>query len=63
MDLDLGVSCVQSYVETFLPSSENHQQNVPLGIPQMHYGAIFQPTMPETWQKCSYTTLYLWSFP
>ena len=25
----------------------------------MLYGAIFQPAIPETWQECFYTTLYL----
>ena len=38
---------VQSCVETFLLSSEDHSQNVPLPTPNMHYGATFQPTIPE----------------
>ena len=40
--------CVQSCVKTFLPSFEN--QNVPLPTPNMHYGALFQPAIPKTWQ-------------
>ena len=27
--------------------------------PNMHYGAIFQPDIPKTWQECFYTTLYV----
>ena len=45
-------------VKTFELSSENHPQNVPLHNPKLHYGAIFQPAIPETWQECLYTTLY-----
>ena len=36
---------------------DNHPQNVPLRTTKMHYGAIFQPPIPETWQECVYTTL------
>ena len=25
----------------------------------LHYSAIFQPGIPETWWECFYTTLYL----
>ena len=25
----------------------------------MHYGAIFQPAIPQSWQECFYTTLYV----
>ena len=31
---------VQSCVKTFLPSFENHSQNVTLPIPKLHYSAI-----------------------
>ena len=47
---------VQSCVKTLLLSVENRTQNVPLPTPKLHYGAIFQPTIPKTWQECSYTT-------
>ena len=45
--------------ETFLPSSENHPQNVQLPTPKMHYGTIFQPDILETWQEYFYSILYL----
>ena len=48
----------QSYIKKLLVSSENHPQNVPLPAPKMHYGAPFQPAIPETWQECVCTTLY-----
>ena len=44
-----------------LRSSENHPRNVPLPTPKMHWEycyAIFQPSIPEPWQICLYTTLY-----
>ena len=44
--------------KTFLLSFKNRSQNFPLLTPKMHYGPIFQPVIPETWQKCFYTTLY-----
>ena len=25
---------------------------------KLHYGAIFQPAIPQTWQECFYATLY-----
>ena len=53
---------IQSCVKTFLPSSENHSQNVPLPTPNLHYGAIFQHTIPKTPQECFYTTLYNFTF-
>ena len=40
---------VQSCVKTYLLSSENNPQNVPLPAPKMHFGAIFQPVVPETY--------------
>ena len=43
---------LQSCVKPFLLSFENHFQNVPLPNPKMHYCTIFQPAIPETWQKC-----------
>ena len=42
----------------FLLNYENHYQNVQLLTPKMHYGAIFQPAIPRTWQKCFTTTLH-----
>ena len=50
---------LQSCVKTFLLSSENCPQNVPLLTPKLHFGAIFQPSVPKTWQECFYTTLYI----
>ena len=50
---------LQSCVETFLLSSKNQPQNVPLLTLKMHYGVIFHPAIPETWQRCFYTTLYI----
>ena len=52
-------SHVQSCVKTFLLSSENHPQNVPLPTPKMHYDAIFQPAITKTWHGCFYTYLYM----
>ena len=49
---------IQSCVKTFLLSFENHSQHVLLPTPKLHYGAIFQPAIPETWQECFYTNLY-----
>ena len=46
------VCTIQSCVKTFLLSFENHTQKVLLHIPKLHYGAIFQPSIPETLQKC-----------
>ena len=43
----VGHMLVQSCVKPFLPSSENHSQNVPLPTLSMHYGAIFQPAIPK----------------
>ena len=48
---------VQGCVKTFLLSSENHPLYVPLPTPKLHYGAIFQPAIPETRQEYSNTTL------
>ena len=49
----------QSWVKTLLLSFDNHAQNVPLPTPKLRYGTIFQPAIPETLQKCFYTTLYI----
>ena len=40
---------VQSCVKTFLQSSMNHSQNVPLCPPKMHCDTIFQTAVSETW--------------
>ena len=53
-----SVKKVQSCVKTFLLSFENHSGSVPLPTPKLHYGSIFQPAIPKTWQECFYTTLY-----
>ena len=45
--------------KTFLLSFDNHSQNVPLPTPKLHYSAIFKPAIPQTWQECFYTTLYM----
>ena len=50
---------LQSCVKVFLPSVENHSQNVPPTTPKLHYGTIYHPAIPETWQECFYTTLYI----
>ena len=50
---------IQSLVKTFLLSSENQSQNVPLPTPKLHHGAIFQQAIPKTWQEFFYTTLYI----
>ena len=34
----------------FLLSLECHTQNVPLPNRKLHYGGIFQPTIPKAWQ-------------
>ena len=39
-------------------SFDNHPLNVPLSTLKMHYGAIFQPAIPEPWQACFYTARY-----
>ena len=39
-------------MKTFLPSTENHAQKVPLPSLKLPYCAIFQPATPETWQEC-----------
>ena len=49
--------CVQSWVKTFLLSSDNHHQYVPLLTPKMHFGTLFQPSIPETWQELFLSTL------
>ena len=41
-------SHIQSCVKTFLPSSENHPQNVPLPTPKMHHGAARHFSQPFT---------------
>ena len=38
---------LQSCVNTFLLSSENHPQNVPLPTPKMHYDTTFQQAIPQ----------------
>ena len=53
----LQISTVQCCVKTFLLSFKIHPQNGPLPTPKMHYGAILQPAIPKTCQKCFYTTL------
>ena len=63
MSLYSFISCfgtsnqVQSCVKTFLTSFENHPPNFPLFTPKMHYGTIFQPSIPQTCQECVNTTL------
>ena len=52
----LSVPCAEM-CKTFLLNSENHFQNVALPTPKLHYGAIFQPAIPETKQDWFYTTL------
>ena len=47
-----AVEIIQSCVKTFLLSSENHPQKVLLLPQNMHYDALFQPPIPETWQEC-----------
>ena len=46
-----------NFVIFYLIKAENQPQNVPLPTPKMHYGAIFQLAMHETWQEYFYTTL------
>jgi len=29
-----------------------------LPTPKLHYGTVFQLSIPETWQECFYITLY-----
>ena len=48
---------IQSCLETFLLSSENDSKNVWLITPKTHYGTIFQPAIPKTWQECFYFAL------
>ena len=50
---------IQSCVKTFLLSSENHPQNVPLPTQKMHHGTTFQPAIPGTWQDFFYMTVVL----
>ena len=47
-----------SLVTTFLLSFENDCQYLPPPTSKLHYGAVFQPAIPKTWQECFYTTLY-----
>ena len=42
---------LQSCVKTFLLSFKDDSQNVPLPIPKLHYGAIFQQAFPKTCQE------------
>ena len=44
----LPIKKVQSCVNLFLLSFENHSQNVPLPTPKLYYGAIFQLDFPKT---------------
>ena len=44
----LSARKVQSCVNTFLLSCENHPQNVPLPTLKMRCNTIFQPSIPET---------------
>ena len=39
---------IHSCVKTFLLSSENDPQNVPLPDPNLHYDVIFQSAIPQT---------------
>ena len=54
---DFKLASRQSGVKTVLLGFENHSQNVPQPNPKMHSDAIFQPSVPETWQECFHTTL------
>ena len=52
-------SCVHCCVKSVLLSCDNHPQNVRLSTHKMHCGATVQLAVPETWQECFYTTLYM----
>ena len=56
--MDVTLLTVHSCVNIFLPSSENHPQNVPVPTSKIHSDTIFQQAIPKTWQECFYTTLY-----
>ena len=47
----LQIDFVQSCVKTFLLSFENHSKSSTFHT-KLHYGTIFRPAIPETWQEC-----------
>ena len=58
VQLCFGIFGLQSCVKTFLLNFENHSKHDTLPTLKLHFGTIFQPAIPETWQECFYIILY-----